>query len=889
MNKQYRFFNYAVFFLAFLGLMAGYVILPSNDEIAYLNFKDKNFKDALKRYELQYEAGNRSPTLLGPLCDLYLQYGQVSKAIKILEDNLHILPDELETRKRLSTYYQYAQRPTDHMINLEAIARLQPGRKILRQLAQIYNYNEHFDKQVETLKLIIAKFGANHEDYISLAFLFAAQKRYPEAIDTINELLHEHFNQVTPQEIDFALSLMLDLGKKEEALALANRVISKKSKYLVRISDFFTLRGANDIAYSLMEPYESRTDLPAGILKALISVQLAQGKETQAYTRLTRRFQEKKLPVGLVTTFLSLILEKKDGKRLHQFISKGKVRYLGEAEILNIARSLLRLKQTEDALVLRRRLRTSFLAQHWIVSEVLRVMGQSGQRPDQVVQNQGRRLANWRRLYLARVYHELELYELAKAQLVEVTSLADIRYLDRADAVEVFIYYDMAPQAAAMLEKERKAVQNRPLVFQLPVMYSWMLVQISLHNEPVVDTWVASLTNPPADLFAQQYFMGVRFQRYPIALEGARTYREMEPSLQADEYYAQALVYNGLYPEALGILTQLYRRAPKEWLDPYAKALFASGKKEEWLALWNRELHKPDITKAQTTDIAFLYLSHGFKGEAEQVFLSQAAEEGPNGPALEQLLFLWGPRPSADRVTWLVAQTEAAEVSQKADWYGKLIQIGQGRRFVQYIRQHQPIETVALEDLYLSYLQYRPDTKAFITALSTAVENEDGELRLKRLSQMAGGQPLGEQAFKKLLAKIPQDKDSIAQLGVTAYQQGRFKDAFAYLEEALTMGANSPQVQFYYAELLRRNKNPKALVHYQTALDIVQASQKTDQGSQLIQAQIYWQLGQKQETVKIYRSLITQHPLEISLKADLANYLIEMGRLDEASELINVR
>src|SRR3989339_909537 len=105
--ERFVFFYWAVFTLASIGVIAGLMMIPNDNEVAYLNFKDKDFKSALVRYEAEYQAGNRSPGLLGPLCDLYLQYGHVNKAIAILEEALPLLPDTLEVRKRLSVYYQY--------------------------------------------------------------------------------------------------------------------------------------------------------------------------------------------------------------------------------------------------------------------------------------------------------------------------------------------------------------------------------------------------------------------------------------------------------------------------------------------------------------------------------------------------------------------------------------------------------------------------------------------------------------------------------------------------------------------------------------------------------------------------------------------------------------
>ena len=70
------------------------------------------------------------------------------------------------------------------------------------------------------------------------------------------------------------------------------------------------------------------------------------------------------------------------------------------------------------------------------------------------------------------------------------------------------------------------------------------------------------------------------------------------------------------------------------------------------------------------------------------------------------------------------------------------------------------------------------------------------------------------------------------------------------------------------------------------ALAILKVSAKNDMESKLIMAQIYWDQKQREKTIGIYKELIASHPLEISLKANLANLLLEVGKIDEAEELI---
>ncbi|MDT8445670.1 MAG: hypothetical protein RRB13_02080 [bacterium] len=885
---RYNFFYYAVLILAAVGILGALSMIPSEDEVAFLNFKDKNFKDALTRYEAQYAAGNRSPSLIGPLCDLYLQYGQVNAAITVLEDNLERLPDQLEVRRRLAKYYQYAQRPADYLINLEALSRLKPDREILRQLAQIYNYNEQYDHQAETLRRIISEFEPTHEDYINLAYLYAAQGKIEEAYQVVLELFDQRFAQVEPAEIDFALSLMLDLNRRDEALKLALRVIQGKwVGQLERITNLFQQKGASSIAFKLLEPFEAQENLPQGILLALVSIQISQNRQEVALERLRQRFDQRNLPVALVETYLELILEFSDAEELSRFIAQANLTLLDESHHFLIAKRLVRTGKFGDARILKQRLSKEYLEENWLVSAVLEVVSDGyDSAATQLAISRNRNLEDWRRLFLARVYHELDLPELSKDLLIQVRKLSSVRHLSMNEVTEMYLYHDLTPLAYQLLNQEKKRVAGQELSYQLPVLYAWMSILGAMGRSEEILAELRQIENPPADLFRQLYFIGVRFQQHPLALDAARSFEALEKSPEATGYLANALALNEQYEEAMPLLSGLYVSNPVEWMDPYAKGLWALGRRQEWLDLWLNELNQPGVTDPRRVQIAFNLLDKNYKQEAEAIFLTQAQNQGPTGPAVQQLLFLWGLRPEPGQIEWLQRRADAASGTEQAGWYRRLVEVGEGARLAELVEANQPWSNQPLIDLYLEYLGNQRDRTDFYRQLSKAIELETNLERLKKLARMAGNQPLAEAAFKKLLAALPSDKEASAQRGITAFLQGKFSSAEGYLSDAIDQGIVDAEVYYYYGQLLLRKDDPKGKDWLRQAMALFEVSGKTGIEVQLFRAQILWDLGERKQCIAIYRQLIQAYPLEIGLKADLANRLIEMGRIGEAEELI---
>jgi tetratricopeptide (TPR) repeat protein len=117
-------FIFIAILIAIAGLAASFFLMPRSQEIALMQMKDKNFEDARIAYEAQLASGNLSIEVVTRLSELYLQTGEVNKAIEVMEKFIAANPASLEARRQLGTYYQYAQRQDDYLRNLEEINKL---------------------------------------------------------------------------------------------------------------------------------------------------------------------------------------------------------------------------------------------------------------------------------------------------------------------------------------------------------------------------------------------------------------------------------------------------------------------------------------------------------------------------------------------------------------------------------------------------------------------------------------------------------------------------------------------------------------------------------------------------------------------------------------------
>ena len=70
----------------------------------------------------------------------------------------------------------------------------------------------------------------------------------------------------------------------------------------------------------------------------------------------------------------------------------------------------------------------------------------------------------------------------------------------------------------------------------------------------------------------------------------------------------------------------------------------------------------------EKTLIAYTLLERGYKKDAETIFKMQATGATPDSQAVVALLYIWGPRLSAEQMQWLGDRYAKAESKEKDQW-----------------------------------------------------------------------------------------------------------------------------------------------------------------------------------------------------------------------------
>ena len=136
-------------------------------------------------------------------------------------------PGNIEARRRLGAYYQYAQRTQDYLRTVETLNQMAPSVATLRELLDIYNAVGRYDDQIEVLRTIIRSYANTPDDFVALAGMQATRGRIDAANATLAELEVRFPDGLSLEGMELRISLLLDVGDREAAFERAAAWIAR--------------------------------------------------------------------------------------------------------------------------------------------------------------------------------------------------------------------------------------------------------------------------------------------------------------------------------------------------------------------------------------------------------------------------------------------------------------------------------------------------------------------------------------------------------------------------------------------------------------------------------------------------------------------------------------
>ncbi len=332
----------------------------------------------------------------------------------------------------------------------------------------------------------------------------------------------------------------------------------------------------------------------------------------------------------------------------------------------------------------------------------------------------------------------------------------------------------------------------------------------------------------------------------------------------------------------------------KEMSYRYETALQKAGRHNELLALLRLQLKQPNLSRKEKRALAYRALKLGDKLLAERIYMELAAKAPAESPEVSQLLYIWGPRPEPLGLQWVEERARSAQGKQRLAWLERLLDIGATERVLKMGESDlvslgfsgEPVE------FQMDILQREEDYPRLRLVLSQAIRDSQSVEQLRRHIRRAdqvGFTDLALEASRRILAIAPGDPDMLRRLGLLAYQEGRWEDAFDMLGRYLNTTSGDVESNYFYAELLtRRNKTQLAVPYYRRVIQLLAAEPELDMRKASVRAQSLYRLGERDNAILAFQELLAAYPDNPDLRADFATVLIETGHIDQAGEVLAV-
>jgi len=341
-------------------------------------------------------------------------------------------------------------------------------------------------------------------------------------------------------------------------------------------------------------------------------------------------------------------------------------------------------------------------------------------------------------------------------------------------------------------------------------------------------------------------------------------------------------------------LRRLADRFGGDWIGTYEEALDQLGRRPELLAYLLERAHQPAISAEQSREIAYQILDLGDKDAAEALFRALAATAPAESEDVNELLFLWGPRPSAERVAWLAGRLRnAPSAAERLGWLRQMIAVEAPAAAVEAVEpQDLAKDSTEMVTLWADALGAVRDSSAVAARLRAAMDADSSPDHLRIYAEAAydaESWDLALGAYGKLMAAHPKGGDDRRRLIDAAMASADKAAAAQALQRYLAATPDDAEALADLGELLAGlDDEAGAQAAWQAALDTLDRHpQATGFEQRRLKAVLLQRLDRNKEAAEIYAALVAERPKDQSLRADLAAALLDSSQIEAAGAALD--
>ena len=309
---------------------------------------------------------------------------------------------------------------------------------------------------------------------------------------------------------------------------------------------------------------------------------------------------------------------------------------------------------------------------------------------------------------------------------------------------------------------------------------------------------------------------------------------------------------------------------------------------------------QPEIGRERMREVAFGLIEDGYEQQALTIFNQLAAASGPGSEDVNDILFLLEKRSPQAALNWMDQRRRNAQSSkERLAWSQLIADKSDPYAFMSLISSDPSLlQQPNLRDRYFFELANHGSQEEYTNAMRPwvqATKDINGLIEYAKVADAKGYRSAAMAAYKRAYALDNTNEKALHDLGINAFLQADYSEATKYLDRYFTSrgkgvsAAGNPYLAAYYkAEMLRRSgEKTEAKRFYQKAFEGARVLSNQSVSSQSIMYSSMFHLGQSEQAIRGFRTLLQSFPKDRTLLADYMTVLIEYKYYDEAQRVAN--
>ena len=206
----------------------------------------------------------------------------------------------------------------------------------IRDVIGFYEDQGNVDKMIEFEQELIQYGYAKEADLSNLAFILAKEGDQEGAIKTLDLMPEGEFESI--ETVLLYVTLLLENGQEEKALGVAMNFDERKHDVpsALRLADLFENANLTEMALQVLDPFKDELQSNPLLLTTYAAYAEKVGKSDQVYELLDALFQKGQLPPDALSTYLTMLIDRKLTDRLEEVLGKIDLDALDDATIIDL-------------------------------------------------------------------------------------------------------------------------------------------------------------------------------------------------------------------------------------------------------------------------------------------------------------------------------------------------------------------------------------------------------------------------------------------------------------------------------------------------------------------------------------------------------------------------